>query len=79
MVVPQELQTLIEDIEDFLHAECVGYDVREGYSGRGMFGRTSRFAVVAECGPSSHAGLRLQQLGMAWDNMGLRYVYYLTR
>lgn len=52
------------------------HNVREWYSGRGMFGGSSSVAVTTVYGPSSSIGKALAKLGMCCDAMGLNYVYY---
>lgn len=54
------------------------YDWEEhaNYSGRGMYGAKSPFAVVVAEQPSSKLGQKLRGLGMSSDNMAFKYIYY---
>lgn len=51
--------------------------VYDGYSGRNMFGRKSEFAFVADFDPCGEYGKKIIAAGFKWDNMGLKYIYYL--
>jgi hypothetical protein len=52
------------------------FEVYEGYSGRGMFGEKSEFAFTTPIRPDSPEGEKLRRLGLSYDSMGRRYVYY---
>lgn len=54
------------------------YDVRKGYSGRGMFGEKSPAALTTDVSPNSDEGKKfVGATGAHTDSMGLGYIYYL--
>jgi hypothetical protein len=59
-------------------AERIDPDLRvyAGYSGRGMYGRTSALAFKSDIAPNTHEGRKLTKLGLAVDNLGQGFIYY---
>lgn len=69
---------LEEKVENIFSDSESTYDIRDSYSGRGMFGKKSKFAITTDADPESEIGLQLIGLGLSYDNMGKTdYVYYL--
>lgn len=66
----QEALDLIDTIETGY--PFVETELREDYSGRGMFGERT-CAVVTDLHPSA---IDLETIGCRWDNMGVNYIYY---
>lgn len=50
------------------------YRLREGYSGRGMYGRETNAIIVSSRDDVGY--LRKQYEGLRWDEMGLDYIVY---
>lgn len=74
----EQLDCSIEDrVEDLFSDTSYEYMIHEGYSGRGMFGRKSEFAITSDVDPDSVLGAELIALGFTYDNMGKGWVYYL--
>ena len=67
---------MLNKIEKFLSED--EFKIYEGYSGRGMFGRTSKLAITTDYHPSTFEGKKLIKLGLKVDNMGMSFIYYLT-
>jgi hypothetical protein len=70
-----------EDLEDQVYELFSGsdldYTVDLDYSGRGMFGKKSSFAIRTEADPDSELGQNLIDLGLSYDTMGKTgYIYY---
>jgi hypothetical protein len=64
---------------DLICTEEGDFDIYVGYSGRGMFGKKSIFAFTSQIHPNSILGIQLTQKGnLAWDNMGMGFIYYST-
>lgn len=77
----KKLQKLIQTkVEKYLKAEGLreghNYDISYDYSGRGMFGRVSVFAVTLPDRPDSVIGKKLRGWGLSSDNMGRESIYY---
>jgi hypothetical protein len=74
------MKTLNHDKIIDLAQEILGeIEVRNDYSGRGMFGKVSELAFVTKCHPNSERGKKfLQKTKMRTDNMGLTYIYYFS-
>lgn len=53
------------------------FEIYEGYSGSGMYGRKSLAAFTTSLGPNTNQGKSIQGLGFTVDNLGLDYIYYL--
>jgi hypothetical protein len=53
------------------------YVPRNGYSGRGMYGKESPFAFLSCVSPSSIIGEKLLKKGLLVDNLGKGWIYYL--
>ena len=68
---------LESEVENLFTDSEYDYEIREGYSGRGMFGRKSEFAITTDVDPDSALGKELIDLGLTYDNMGKGWVYYL--
>ncbi len=52
------------------------FSVLDGYSGRGMFGKVSSFAITTSYHPNSPQGVGLRNLGLTYDNLGFDFIYY---
>jgi hypothetical protein len=68
---------LESEVENLFNDSEYDYEIREDYSGRGMFGRKSEFAITTDVDPDSALGKELIDLGLTYDNMGKGWVYYL--
>ena len=68
----------IEKATDILHeiVEHLGGQLREHYSGRGMFGRTCLGIVTDSPKLVISAAERRRIVGASIDNMGLSYIVY---
>lgn len=64
----------------WLDREGIEYTLRNDYSGRAMFGRTSSVALTVGQwdGPRTPVGKALKRRGFACDNLGMGYIYYTT-
>jgi len=60
-----------ELMEEFLEKDGYDAEIRDDYSGRMMYGKTT-FAVVTNASPNAHKATA----GFRSDNMGLDFVYY---
>ncbi len=63
-------------VTEFLNNNCKGWKEWDKYSGRGMFGMTSDFAVCLPDSPYSDVGQKLSEFGMKYDNMAFEWIYY---
>jgi hypothetical protein len=68
---------LESEVESLFTDSEYEYEIREDYSGRGMFGSKSEFAITTDAEPDSGLGQELIALGLTYDNMGKGWVYYL--
>ena len=67
-------------VEELVEFEGIPAEVRENYSGRGMYGRTTA-AVSTQCSEdvfsaAACAGIRLRRSNLNVDSMGLGCVVY---
>ena len=63
-------------VERVMRRHDAEFTVRS-YSGRGMAGRMSDYALVTSAAPSTECGRALIALGLSYDSLGMDYVYYL--
>lgn len=70
------LNQVLDTIDEITDGE---YEVREGYSGRGMTGRISPLAITVDShlGPHSKEGAALEALGFTSDNTSMGWAYFL--
>lgn len=73
---PLNVNKLRNRCYDLVREDGNDFSDYEGYSGRGMYGMHSLFAFTTNVDPRSKLGLKLQKLGLTYDNMGFDYVYY---
>ena len=66
-----------EAVADRLDSDCIEYELRHDYSGRGMYGETTSALVVKDPQDVVYALGYLKLNGRTrTDNMGLDYVVY---
>lgn len=72
--------TIVDQITDMLDTRGAEYEVYEGYSGRGMCGRESPFAIRMSqwYNPRSDTGQKLTNFGLRCDNLGTGWIWYFS-
>lgn len=71
----EEEDDFFDSAQKFFHKD---WERIEHYSGRGMFGKSSRCALRSDVSPNSQNGKKfLKATGASVDSLGLGFVYYL--
>jgi hypothetical protein len=65
-----------DQVVEWLDQNDYDWEEYQNYSGRGMYGAKSPFALIVADHPSSKLGQKLRGLGMSSDNMAFKYIYY---